>query len=65
MGYSNKSYLGFSEPGYTLTFDIPNNKKLKLFYKNLEMKLLNIKAKTYLTKIALCQKHISKKLTEI
>ena len=32
MGYSSKCYLGFSEPD-TLTFDIPNNKKLELFIK--------------------------------
>ena len=53
LGKANKCYLGFSEPGYTLTFDIPNNKKLELFYKDLEIKLLKIKAKTYLTKDSL------------
>ena len=61
MGYSSKCYLGFSEPGYTLTFDIPNNKKLESFYKNLEIKLLKIKAKTYLTKDSLMSEIYFKK----
>ena len=61
MGYSINLTLASSEPGYTLTFDIPNNKKLKLFYKNLEMKLLNIKAKTYLTKDSLMSETYFKK----
>ena len=61
MGNKNNCYLGFSEPGYTLTFDIPNNNKLKDFYKQLEIKLLKIDAKTYLTKDSLMSEKYFKK----
>lgn len=61
MGNANRSYLGFSEPGYTLTVDIPNNSKLKNFYKQLEVKLLKIEAKTYLTKDSLMSEKYFKK----
>ncbi len=61
MGNKNNCYLGFSEPGYTLTFDIPNNNELKDFYKQLEIKLFKIDAKTYLTKDSLMSEKYFKK----
>ena len=61
MGKSNKSLLGFAKPGYTITFDIPNNRNLQNFYKKLEKKLILMNAKIYLTKDSLMTKRYFQK----
>ena len=56
MGKKNKNLLSFPAEGYTITFDIKNNKNLKTFYKELEEILIKINAKIYLTKDTLMTK---------
>ena len=62
MGKKNKNLLSFPEEGYTITFDIKNNVNLKTFYNKLEVVLIKMNAKIYLTKDALMSKEYFKKI---
>ena len=66
MGKKNKNLLSFPAEGYTITFDIKNNKNLKTFYMELEKILIKMNAKIYLTKdILMTQDYFEKTYTNI
>ena len=56
MGKKNNNLLSFPSEGYTITFDIKNNKNLVNFYGELEKLLSKLNAKIYLTKDVLMTK---------
>lgn len=57
FGASDKSYLGFAAPGWTLTIDIPANNRNDLeFLRLLTKKLLQVNGKVYLAKDSVIRK---------
>ena len=61
MGKKNKNLLSFPGEGFTITFDIKNNTNLRTFYDELEVVLIKMNAKIYLTKDSLMTKKYFKK----
>jgi decaprenylphospho-beta-D-ribofuranose 2-oxidase len=61
LGKKNENLLSFPDEGYTITFDIKNNKNLKTFYSGLEKILIKMNAKIYLTKDTLMSKNYFEK----